>query len=167
MTGRFRIGKLRGELLTLRVRWGANVIIGACFVVMSTFTAAQALAQTSPSSPQANANEANGEKKGDSEACVAKTDASASRIPGPAARDVGEYPEKISEENGDAASATNLTLQAPSATDSTGKAVQGGEPVSDVRQESQSEDPTRRNPGSPQQCTLGKGSRDTEHVPLR
>lgn len=167
MTGRFRIDKLRGEPLTLRVHWGANVLIGACFVVMSTFTAARAVAQTSPSSPQAQANEANAGKKGDSEACVAKPDASAGQIPGPAARDAREYPETISEENGDAASATNLTLQAPSTTDSAKKDVQSGEPASDVPQESQSEESTRRNPGSPQQCTLSKGPRETDHVPLR
>ncbi len=165
MRRRFRMGELRSALLTLRVHRGSNVLIGACFLAICTFSVVQVPAQTSPSPQQAKAHEAKAGKEGEYGACSAKADALASRIRESAARDAGEYPEKISEENGEGASAANLTLQAPPTEDSTRKEVGGGEPATDVRQESHSEKPARPNTGSPQQCTLSKDSRETEHIP--
>jgi hypothetical protein len=165
---RFGIGELRSAVVTLRVHWGANVLIGACFVAISTFTAAQAPAQASQSPQQANANEAKAGKKSESAACVAKSDDLASPNRESAQREAGENSERISsEENGEATSGTNLTLRAPSTTDSTSEKVQGGEPAADVHQESHSEVPAHSNAVSPQQCTASKGSRETEHVRLR
>lgn len=165
MRRRFRMGELRSALLTLRVHRGSNVLIGACFLAICTFSVVQVPAQTSPSPQQAKANEAKAGKQGEAEACGAKADALASRARESAARDAGEYTEKMSEENGEGASAANLTLHAPSAGDSTRREVGGGEPARDVRQESHSVEPARPNSGSPQQCTLSKESRETEHVP--
>jgi hypothetical protein len=167
MRGRFRIAELRSAALSLRVHSVANVLIGACFAAISTFTVAQVPAQTSASPQQAKADEAKAGKQGESAACSTKADALASRIRQSAQQDAGENPEKMSEENGEGASAANLTLRAPSTTDSTRKEVHGAEPATDVEQESHSEERARPNTGSPQQCTLSKGSRETEHVPLR
>jgi hypothetical protein len=165
MRGTFKIGERRRAVLSLRFPWGGNVLIAACFVAISIFTAAQVPAHEPPSPQQAKADEAKAEKEGESGACSANADALASRIRESAAREAGEHLEKISEENGEGASATNLTLQAPPTRDSTRKKVQGGEPAADVRQESHREEPGRLNTGSPRQCTLGKGSRETELSP--
>jgi hypothetical protein len=167
MRGRFRIGESPSVVPTLRAHWGANMLAGACFVAMSTFTVAQVPAQTSPPPQQAKANEVKAGKQGESGACDAKADALASRIRESDARDAGEYPEKMSEENREGTSATNLILQDRSTEDSTSKEVRGGEPATDVGQQSHSEESARPNTGSPQQCTLSKGSRETEHAPLR
>lgn len=167
MRGRFRIGELSCAGPTSWAHWGANMLVGACFVAISAFTVAQVPAQTSPPPQQAKANGVKAGKQGESGACDAKADALASRIRESAARDADEYPEKISEENREGTPATNLTLQARSTEDSTSKEVRGGEPATDVRQQSHSEESSRPNTGSPQQCTLSKGSRETEHAPLR
>jgi hypothetical protein len=166
MRSRFRIG-LRNGVLTMRVDWGANLLIGVCFIAISAFTAAQAPAQTSSSPLQTKANETKAEKESVSGACDTKANDLASRIQESAAQNAGEYPDKMSEGNGKGASATNLTLKTQSTTESTTKEVEGGEPAMEVRQASRSEESARPNTNSPQQCTVSKGSRETEHVPLR
>jgi hypothetical protein len=160
MRGRFSIGKLRSAALTLLARWGANVFIGACFLAISTFTASQVPAPTSPSSRQGRGNVAKAGKEVDRGSC----DAKANDLANPAQetpREADGYQEKISSENGEP---TNLTLHASSPEDSSGNDAQGGEPTTDVRRESYSEEPARLNTESPKQCTVSKGSRETEPV---
>ncbi len=153
---------LRSAVPALPVHWSANVFVGACLVAIGTFTAAQVPEQTSPSPHQTKAKA----KEVESGSCGAKSDALGSRIRGSAPRDASGYPERVSEETGEKALATNLTLQAPSPADSARNEAQGDEPATDVHQESR-EEPARPQARSPQQCTLSKGSRETERVPPR
>jgi hypothetical protein len=152
-------------VLSLPFRSSANVFILACLATISTFAAAQVPAQSS--SHQAKANQARSEKQAESESCRAKPDASADRIKGPAARDTSGDPGKVTEETESRASAANLTLQVPPTTDSMIDEGQGEGPETDDRQESRSKELGRPNARRTQQCTLSKGSRETEHVPPR
>jgi hypothetical protein len=161
MRGRFSIGAFRNGVLALRLHRGANVLVWTSLAAVSTFTAAQVPIKAPPSSPhQAEANKAKAQKEAESGSCSDKSDALADRIQEPAPRDVDGNAGKVSEESKGGASATKskLALQASSTTDSMINGVQSDESETNVHRE----EPAGPNPGSPQQCTLRKGSRQTE-----
>jgi hypothetical protein len=165
MKRRFSMGTLGSAALALPFRSSANVFVLACLATISTFTAARVPAPASPH--QAKANQAKSENEAESESCPTKPDALADRIEAPATRDASGDPEKVSEESESGASAANLTLKAPSTTDSMIDEGQDNAPETDNRQESHGKELRRPDARSPQQCTLSKGSRETEHVPPR